>query len=84
MTRSWYGEDHPLAKLRRSEALEIKEMARKGELPMQRIGEMFGVSKTTVFDIKHGRTWVSALAEIDELPATTEAASSPAQTEQVE
>jgi hypothetical protein len=77
------GEDHPLAKLTRAEVLEIKEMARKSELSMRRVGEMFGVSKTTVFDIKHGRTWSRALAENDELPSSTEAVSSTANVEQV-
>jgi predicted DNA-binding protein YlxM (UPF0122 family) len=77
------GEDHTLAKLTRAEVLEIKEMARKSDLSMRQIGEMFGVSKTTVFDIKAGRTWASALAENDELPSSTEAVSSTAIVEQV-
>jgi hypothetical protein len=81
MTRAWYGEGHPLAKLTRAEALEIKEMAGKGELSIRRIGEMFGVSKTAVFDIKHGRTWSRDLAENDELPTNTNAVSSTANVE---
>jgi hypothetical protein len=78
----WYcGEDHPLAKLTRAEVLEIKEMARKGELSMRQIGECFGISKATVFVIKTGRTWSRALAENDELPSSTEAVSSTANVE---
>jgi hypothetical protein len=75
------GEERPLAKLTRAEALEIKEMARKGELSMRQIGECFGVSKTAVFDIVHGRTWATALAENDELPSNTNVVSSTANVE---
>jgi IS30 family transposase len=51
------GEDHAQHKLSQAEVIEIRELAREGSWSFREIGEMFGVSKATVSDIKHGRAW---------------------------
>ena len=55
--RHAFGERHGRAKLRALEVQEIAEMTRRGSWSLSEIGEIFGVSKATVSDIKHRRTW---------------------------
>jgi hypothetical protein len=67
--RWWCGEDHAQHKLTEKQVVEIKELAlRSANQPndnryttsspsLREIGLMFGVSKATVFDIKHSRIW---------------------------
>jgi hypothetical protein len=52
-----FGEAHGRAILRSDEVIEIREMARKGSWSLREIGEMYGVAKSTVADIRQGRTW---------------------------
>jgi hypothetical protein len=51
------GENHAQHILTAAEAIEIREMARDGAWTLREIGEIFGVSKATVFDLKTQRTW---------------------------
>jgi transposase len=51
------GEDHAQHILTTAEVIEIRELARKGSHSLREIGEIFGVSKATVFDLKTKRTW---------------------------
>jgi hypothetical protein len=51
------GHQNPSAVLSEDEAREILKLALSGDLSQREIGEMFGVSETAVWDIKHGRTW---------------------------
>jgi hypothetical protein len=78
-----FGEAHGRAILRSDEVREIREMSRKGTWSLREIGEIFNVSKATVADIKHGRTW-RHLWQSDELPNSIPAVSSTAIVEQVE
>jgi hypothetical protein len=75
-----FGEQHGRAILRSDEVREIREMARKGSWSLREIGEIYGVSKSTVADIRTGRTW-RHLWQTDELPNSIPAVSSTAITE---
>lgn len=44
-------------KLTEEQVGQIKELALENKLTMEEIGELFGVSDTTVCFIKHGLTW---------------------------
>lgn len=50
------GEAHGSSKLTNKQADAIRELLDKGELSQSAIGRMFGVSQTTVWEIKVGRT----------------------------
>lgn len=49
----WRGEDHPSAKLRRADVLEI----RASDLPRSVLAEKFGVTGTAIYNIREGMTW---------------------------
>ena len=51
------GEKNGFAKLTRDKATEIKILALQGNLTQKEIATKFGVSKSTVQDIKLGRRW---------------------------
>jgi hypothetical protein len=53
------GERHGQSKLTREKVSLIKKALAEG-LSAKAVGAMFGVPRTTVSDIKHGRTWVDA------------------------
>ena len=49
-------------KLRLDQVIEIKKLKASG-LSASKIGRMFGVAKSTIFDISWGKRWALALAE---------------------
>ncbi len=75
-----FGEQHGRAILRADEVREIREMLRRGTWSLREIGEAFGVSKSTIADIKMQRTWQNDV-EDDALAANPIAASSTATVE---
>jgi predicted DNA-binding protein YlxM (UPF0122 family) len=78
---SWaFGERAGQAKLTDDEARQIRRMALSGSYLFQEIADMFNVSKSAVWAIKHGRTW-RHLWQDDELPNSIPAASSTANAE---
>lgn len=54
--KSHKGEKNPRAKLTAEEVLKIHEILVEG-VPVREIAEIFGVSLTTIYDIKSGRRW---------------------------
>jgi hypothetical protein len=51
------GERHRCAALTEDKVRQIRKLAWSGDYTQQQIGDMFGVSQTAVWDIKHGRNW---------------------------
>ncbi len=51
------GEDSLAAKLTAAKVREIRALSGSGEWPERRLANRYGVSKTTIRDITHGRTW---------------------------
>ena len=51
------GENHPRAVLTEQKVIKIRELINEGNLTLTEIAKMFGVYRTTISDIKHGRTW---------------------------
>ena len=52
------GEGNPSAKLNNEKVREIKfTHLVQGILSLKQIGELYGVTKTTISDIKHDRIW---------------------------
>lgn len=58
LAKSPQGEDHAEAKLTNKDAVYIRE--NPDGLTMDQLAEMFGVSRTTVIDIRLGRSYVNA------------------------
>jgi len=52
------GERHGMSKLSNAQVLEIKNDLIAGE-PVKEIAQKYNVSKSTIHDIKSGRTWLS-------------------------
>lgn len=47
-------------KLNKEKAHEIKELIKQGNLTYREIGELYGVSRSTIQDIQQGKTWKDA------------------------
>lgn len=52
-----YAEDHPMSKLTRELAEQIKKLLDDGKLSQRSIGKMFNVTQTTIWRIKSGKAW---------------------------
>jgi hypothetical protein len=52
-----FGERHGMAKLTEDQARQIRKLAWSGQFTSQEIADMFCISKPSVQDIKHRRTW---------------------------
>ena len=52
-----FGENNGQAKLTEDQARQIRKLALRGAFTLKEIGEMFNVTNTNVWWIKHGRTW---------------------------
>lgn len=50
------GESHNLSKLKNADVLEIANLLKEGYKPVT-VAKMFMVDRTTVSNIKHGKTW---------------------------
>ena len=53
------GERHGMAKMTIEKAREAKQLIAEG-LTLKEIAAQLGVARTTISDIKHGRTWIDA------------------------
>ena len=51
------GENNGFAKLTEAQVVEIKQLLAEGNLKHKTIGSQFNVSRSTVKDIKSGRSW---------------------------
>jgi DNA-binding XRE family transcriptional regulator len=51
------GEKNPANKLSKDEVLKIKELLENSNLSQKKIGDMFGISQTTIHEIKYGYVW---------------------------
>ena len=51
------GEKNPASKLTANDVIKIKELLEEHKLSQKKIGEMFGISQTTVHEIKYGYIW---------------------------
>ena len=51
------GEKNGLAKLRDVDVVEIHRLLREGELSGRKIGQQFGVSRSTIERIRDGKGW---------------------------
>ena len=51
------GEKSPRAILTNEEAAQVKKLAQEGTYTLKQIAGMFGVSESTIFDIRSGRSW---------------------------
>jgi len=50
-----FGENHPQSKLKNNDVQKIKEMLIEGDLTHRQIGDIFGVSRFTISNIKYGK-----------------------------
>lgn len=55
------GERNGAARLSDNEVLEIKRLLKKNDLSLRQIGEKFGVSKSTISNIKRGKNWACCI-----------------------
>jgi len=51
------GENHPRSKLTEKGIVKIKILLEEGNLTQKEIAEKFGISQTTISDIKTGKRW---------------------------
>jgi hypothetical protein len=51
------GEGHPSAKITEDQVREIRRLIKEGTLTQSAIAERFGVDRTTICNIKKGKTW---------------------------
>jgi len=58
------GENNPNHILIEQQVIQIKLLLKEGILTQQEIADMFGVSRLTISDIKHGRRWNHITMEI--------------------
>lgn len=56
MSRAKTGEANPLAKLKAEDVKHIKLLIKIGKNDTE-IGRIYGVSHSTIWSIRHGRTW---------------------------
>lgn len=71
--RSQAGVENNQAKLTEDEVVSIKRRLREGEQSQQEIADAFGVARTTISDIKHGRNWAHVSLIDEGLPDWTDA-----------
>jgi predicted XRE-type DNA-binding protein len=56
------GEAISNSKLKNSDIIQIKKLLKEGVLSQRKIGKMFGVSKSRIWDIKANRAWSHVIA----------------------
>jgi hypothetical protein len=53
----WFGMDHPSAKLTDQQVIRFREIAAQGHYSIIAIGRMFGIGRSSSYDIAHRKTW---------------------------